>query len=120
MAQPLADALTSRLGGRIRRRQVVLLACVLALDSADLATVGSVAGELERGLRISNVQLGLLVSLPSLAGAMATIPVGVLTDRVTRIPLLAGSVLVWSVAMVFSGLASSFAMLLVTRVALGP
>ena len=98
---------------------VVLLACVLALDSADMATVGSVAGELERGLRISNVQLGLLVSLPSLVGALATIPVGVLTDRATRIPLLAGSVLVWSVAMVLSGLASSFAMLLITRVALG-
>jgi predicted MFS family arabinose efflux permease len=96
-----------------------LLACVLALDSADMATVGSVAGELERGLRISNVQLGLLVSLPSLVGALATIPVGVLTDRATRIPLLAGSVLVWSMAMVLTGLASPFAMLLITRVALG-
>ena len=119
MAQPIADALANTLGGRVRRRVVVLLACVLALDSADLATVGSVAGELERGLHISNVQLGLLVSLPSLVGALATIPVGILTDRVTRVPMLAGSVLAWSVAMALSGLASSFAMLLVTRVALG-
>lgn len=55
LARPISDALAKRLGGRVRRRVVVLLACVLALDTADLATVGSVAGELERGLHISDV-----------------------------------------------------------------
>ncbi len=98
---------------------VVLLACVLALDTADMATIGAVAGELEHGLGISNAELGLLVSVPSLIGALATIPVGVLTDRVVRVRLLTGSVLVWSVAMGASGLAVSFVMLLITRVALG-
>ncbi len=107
------------MGGRIRRRVVILLACVLALDTADMATIGATAGELEHGLGISNAQLGLLVSVPSLIGALATIPVGVLADRVLRVRLLAGSVLVWSIAMAASGLATSFAMLLITRVALG-
>lgn len=119
MAHRVADRIAAQSGGRQRRTAVLLLACVLALDTADLATVGAIAGELERGLRISNVQLGLLVAIPSLVGAVATVPVGVLTDRVRRVPLLWGSVLIWGIAMVACGLANGFGMLLATRVALG-
>ncbi len=50
---------------------------------------------------------------------MATLPVGQLTDRVPRVPLLAGSILLWSLAMIVGGLASSYEWLLASRVALG-
>jgi predicted MFS family arabinose efflux permease len=119
VAHRVGDWITAQSGGRQRRTAVLLLACVLALDTADLATVGAIAGQLERGLRISNVQLGLLVAIPSLVGAVATVPVGVLTDRVRRVPLLWGSVMIWGIAMVACGLANGFGMLLATRVALG-
>lgn len=102
-----------------RTRTIVLLAGVLALDSADLATVGAVAVSLERSLHIGDLELGLLASVVSLTAAAATIPIGWLTDRVRRVPLLAGSLGIWSLATLASGAAVSFAMLLVTRLALG-
>jgi MFS family permease len=98
---------------------VLLLAAALALESADLATIGAVGSELERSLGISHGQLGLLASAGSIAGALATLPMGVLADRVTRARLLAASVGVWAVAMLASGAAGSFTTLLMTRVGLG-
>jgi predicted MFS family arabinose efflux permease len=106
-------------GGRRRARALFLLACVLALDTADVSTIGAIAGRLEPALSLSNTELGLLVAVPALAAAVATVPVGVLTDRVNRVRLMSVSVLVWGVAMVASGLTGSFGLLLVTRVALG-
>lgn len=119
LAQALADRLSAAVGGPARTRVVVLLACVLALDSADKATVGAVAGELERALHITNTGLGLLAALPSLVGAIATIPLGMLTDRRRRVPLLTASIVMWSAAMILSGASASFGMLLVMRTALG-
>lgn len=98
---------------------VILLGLVLALDCADISTVGAVAGKLEAALRISNFQLGLLASLPSALIAVATIPIGLLTDRVRRVPLLALGIVLWSVAQAVSGASTSFAMLLLVRLALG-
>ncbi|MGH2864608.1 MAG: MFS transporter [Solirubrobacteraceae bacterium] len=96
-----------------------LLACVLALNSADASAVGAAAGPLKQALHIDFTELGLLVSLPALTGAAATLPVGALTDRVRRTALLAGSLILWSGAMFASGAASSFQMLLIASVALG-
>jgi MFS family permease len=98
---------------------LLLLACVLALDTADVSMIGAIAGKLEPALSLSNTELGLLASVPSLFAAAATFPIGMLTDRVARVPVLAIGVLVWSVAMAASAVAGSFEMLLLTRVALG-
>src|SRR5438552_8574681 len=72
------------LGGGLRARVVVLLAAVLGLASADAVTVGASATALRGALHISNTDIGLLVSVTSLVGAMATLPFGVLADRVRR------------------------------------
>lgn len=106
-------------GGRVRGRVLFLLACVLALATADTATIGAIAGRLETSLSLSNTELGLLVAVPSLAAAVATVPIGMLSDRVNRVRLTAASVILWSVAMLAGGLAQSFGMLLLTRLALG-
>jgi MFS family permease len=102
-----------------RTPTIAMLAGVLALDSADLATVGAVAVSLERSLHIDDLELGVLASVVSLTAALATLPMGWMTDRMPRVPLLAGSIALWSVAMVASGAAISFPMLLLTRLALG-
>ena len=107
------------IGGSARLRVIALFAGVLMLNSADQATVGAVATELERSMHISNTELGLIAAVAALAGAIATIPVGMLTDRVHRINLLAGSIVLWSVAMLASAFAPSFSALVATRVALG-
>ncbi len=106
-------------GGPLRARVIFLLACILALDTADVSMIGAIAGKLERALSLSNTQLGLLAAVPSLFAAAATIPVGMLTDRVNRVRMIAASVIMWSVAMALSGVARSFEMLLLTRMALG-
>jgi predicted MFS family arabinose efflux permease len=106
-------------GGPARRRVVVTLALVLALDSADKATLGVNATQLERGLHIGTARFGLLLTLSSAVGALATIPAGALVDRVDRTRLLAIGVAAWGVAMLLSGVASGYAFLLCARLGLG-
>lgn len=106
-------------GGPARLRVVVLLACVLALDAADTATVSALASQLERAFGIGNAAVGLLVSVSTGIGAIATLPIGMLVDRVTRTRLLTVSIVVWSVATAAGGASMSYPMLIVTRLALG-
>jgi MFS family permease len=97
----------------------VLLAAVLALSSADTATVGASATQLRASLHIDNTDIGLLVAVNSAVAAVFSIPCGFLADRVRRTRLLGGSVFLWGIAMLFSATAGSFDRLLLTRLALG-
>jgi MFS family permease len=98
---------------------ITLFAAVLALNGADASTVGAVAPQLESSLHIGNTDLGLLSSVSLLVGAVFTLPIGLLVDRTRRMPLLAISIVLWSVASLLSALARSFDGLLLTRLALG-
>jgi MFS family permease len=108
-----------QVGGTARARVITVFACVLALNGADASTVGAIAPQLEAGLHIGNADLGLLSSVTLLVGAAFTIPVGLLVDRGRRVPLLAFTIVLWSVASLFSAFAGSFSTLLLARVALG-
>ncbi len=98
---------------------VGLLAAVLALQAADLATVGAVGAELESAFGLSHIELAILASVASLLGAVATLPFGVLADRLPRVRLLALVVALWGVVSGVAGLADSFAVLLGSRLFLG-
>src|SRR5437588_748713 len=89
LAHPV-ERITDAVGGPARARVIVLLACVLGVNSADFGTVGAVASQLEASLHLSNTKLGLLVAVPAFAAAAATLPVGWATDRFRRVPLLTG------------------------------
>jgi MFS family permease len=106
-------------GGPARGRTLLLLAMVLGLDTADLGSIGSIAGELEKALSLSNTQLGLLAAVPSLFAALASVPAGALADRTCRVRLLWIGMLCWGAAEGISALAGSYAALLLIRVALG-
>jgi MFS family permease len=108
-----------RAGGPARARVIVMFAAVLALNGADTATVGAVAPQLEHALHIGDTKIGLLSSVSLLIGAICTIPVGLLVDRTKRMPLLAISIILWSLATLFSAFAGSYSSLLLTRLALG-
>ncbi|MEU6414728.1 MFS transporter [Microbispora sp. NPDC046933] len=110
---------TGAVGGPARFQVIAILACVLALDAADKGTVGAVAVELKESLGITNTGLGSLTAVSSASAALAVIPVGVLTDRVRRVRLLAASVVLWVLAMLAGGLADSYQWLLLSRLALG-
>ncbi|MFC0506448.1 MFS transporter [Micromonospora costi] len=107
------------LGGPRRTRVVLLLASVLALNSADTGTIGAAADQLESDLGISHAQLGLLASVSSGIGALASVPLGVLADRTNRVRLLVVTVALWAVAMVAGGLAPDYWWLLASRLLLG-
>jgi MFS family permease len=107
------------LGGPLRVRVIVVLACVLALSSADSATVGASAVALRHALKIDNTDIGLLVAVSSAVAALFSLPFGVLADRVQRTPMLAIATVTWGAAMIWSATASSFGGLLVARLALG-
>jgi predicted MFS family arabinose efflux permease len=118
-AGSFARRLSRLLGGEERTRVILVLAAVLGLSGADVATVGASASELRSGLHITNTDIGLLVSVSSLVGAVATLPFGVLADRVTRTRILGGTIMLWGVAMLWSATASNFTELLWTRLFLG-
>ena len=111
--------MTFTLGGPTRTQVVAVLAGVLALSSADVATVGASAIELRQHLHIDNTDIGLLVAVSSLVGAVAALPFGVLADRVRRTWTLGCAVTLWGIAMLWSATAGSFGKLLLARLALG-
>ena len=115
VARRTSEHLQHTLGGRERARVMVALACVLALASADSATVGASALCLRRSLHISNTDIGLLVTVSSLVAAVASLPFGVMADRFRRTRTLGLAVLAWGVAMVWSATVSSFGKLLLAR-----
>lgn len=110
---------THRLGGATRARVILLLACVLALSSADVATVGASATQLKQGLHISNTGIGSLVTVTALVAAVASVPFGVLADRVRRVRTLGAAVALWGAAMVWSASVGNFTDLLFARLFLG-
>jgi MFS family permease len=118
----VADAvgkLDDTLGGPARRHVVVVLALVLGLDSADQATVGASATQLRDAFSLTNTDIGLLIAVTGLTGAAATLPFGVLVDRISRIRLLAVAAMLWGAAMAVCAAAPSFGFLLVARLGLG-
>lgn len=106
-------------GGPARTRVILLFAGVFAMGSADLGMLGALARELEGSFRISHTQLGLLATMSSGVGALATIPMGVLADQVIRVRLMIYTIVLWSTALLAGGAAQSYLWLLLSRLALG-
>lgn len=83
------------------------------MESADLATVGAVAPQLQAAFGISETQLGLLAAVSTFVGALATVPFGALADRTTRTCLLVGAILGTVSADTGQALAQTFGLMLV-------
>ncbi len=115
----LGEQVAVRLGGPERAQAIICLAAILALSAADGGTIGAVAPQLRADLGASNTDIGLLTAASSAIAAIASVPAGVLTDRVNRVRLMVASILVWVVAMCVGGAAPSFEVLLLSRLALG-
>ena len=86
------SSLTTRLagaaGGPQRVKPLVLLALVVGLQAADAGTVGALVVPLKQSLHIDNTQVGLLVTVSTGVGALATLVAGPLADRIVRVRLL--------------------------------
>jgi len=84
MSRNVEGPLEDLVGGPARLRIIVMLACILALDAADKATLGAVAAQLKPALHINNLEIGLLVAVTVASSALLTLPFGVLVDRFNR------------------------------------
>ncbi len=100
-------------------KPIVLLALVVGLQSADGGTVGALVVSLKQSLHINDIQVGLLVTVSTGVGALATLLAGPLADRTARVRLLWMALLVCSAAMALSAAAPSYGWLLASRVGLG-
>ena len=95
------------------------MACVLALNSADSATVGAAATQLRSALHIDNADIGILVAVSSLVAAVASVPFGIVADKFRRTRVLGLTIVTWGGAMIWSATAGSFSELLWARLFLG-
>jgi predicted MFS family arabinose efflux permease len=102
-----------------RRRAILALAGVLALDGADRTALGALAPALMAEFAVGNAAIGLLASAFAIVGAIAIVPIGILTDRARRITILVVCIGIWCVAMGLAAAAWSFALLFAARVTLG-
>ena len=97
---------------------VTLLTLVMTIDYADRTVLSAMGPTIKRVFSLSNTRYGLLSAVLGIVGALATLPAGALVDRVRRTRLLAGSVGAWPLAMLATGAATSFSMLLGSRMVL--
>jgi MFS family permease len=102
-----------------RRRDGLVIACVVALAKADAAAIGVVAPTLRADLHLSVAQLGLLASLASGTGAIFALPAGGLVDRRHRPTVVAVALVIWSLTLGLAGFATGLLVLAVARVVSG-
>lgn len=112
------SAAANRVGGRRRLRAIAILSAVIALDGADKGTVSATADDIKNVFHVGNTEIGVLLTVVSVVSAVLTVPMGVLTDRIRRTRLLAISIVGWAVAVLLSGMATSFIFLLVSQIGL--
>ena len=109
----------SVLSDRRHRVAIGVLAAVLALDGADRTALGALAPALKAEFHIGNTEIGLLASAFAIVGALAIVPIGILTDRARRVTILVVCVGIWCAAMGVAAAAMSFALLFAARITLG-
>jgi MFS family permease len=86
------------------------------LDASEFLSASNVIG---REMHLSLGEIGALASAFTIFLTVSIIPIGLLADRMRRSQVIAACLAVWSLATAFTGLASNFAGLFVTRMVTG-
>jgi predicted MFS family arabinose efflux permease len=100
------------------RVALALLAFMLALDYGDRTLIGAMGPTIKTAFHIGNTDLGLLATAVNIVAALTALPIGMLTDRVHRMRLLAIAVVLWTGATIIVGASVSFLMLFGSRLLL--
>lgn len=102
------------------RYVLALLLVSYTMNSMDRAMLAILLGPISSEFSLSDTQLGLLTGIAFAAVySLLGIPAAALADRTSHRNVLAGSILVWSVATVTCGVAGGFAGLLLARIGTG-
>lgn len=108
------------LGPAYRRRFIALMLPVSVLNFADRAVFSALAQTIKSDMALSDLQLGLLQGLVfALLYAAVGLPIGRLAERVSRTRIISAAAAVWSLATAATGVAGSFAQLVVARLLVG-
>lgn len=109
--------------GRSRRHELAIVAVLCftwGVVSVEYLTVGYLAPFIEPALRLSNTQIGILVSGFCVPFGLSSYATGAIADRFgKRRQLIVGVLLAFSAASVLSGFATSFLTLLAARLLMG-
>jgi MFS transporter, Spinster family, sphingosine-1-phosphate transporter len=104
-------------GLRYRSYLLTVLLIILAFNYVDRLALALLLQDIKTDLQLSDSQLGLLTGLAfALFYAVMGIPLARWADRGNRVFIIAGTTLLWSVAVALCGVAASFVQLLLIRV----
>ena len=109
----------SHLLNRYQLRLLAILALINFVNFADRLLVPPLVPLLREQFSLTSAQLALLQGVLQIVLAVATIPFGVLADRMSRTRIIASGVVFWSLATFLTGLAHTFALLLLARALVG-
>ncbi|MBX7219598.1 MAG: MFS transporter [Blastocatellia bacterium] len=96
-----------------------ILTLTQLLNYVDRQVVAPLLPHIQRELNLSDTQAGMLGTGFMIVHSLMAIPLGVLADKWDRRKIVSLGLAFWSIATVFSGLASSFVHLLGARAAIG-
>ncbi len=96
-----------------------VLFAINLLNFYDRQALGPLIEPIRKEFHLTDTQLGLLGTIFTILYAIVGVPFGRLTDSRSRKRLLAAGMMVWSALTAASGLAVSYAMLLLTRLGVG-
>jgi MFS transporter, Spinster family, sphingosine-1-phosphate transporter len=100
-------------------RVLLILMLVNFVNYVDRQIIFSLFPAIRRDFSLSFVQLGYLATAFTVVLSLASFPLGMLADRISRRAVISAGVLFWSGATFFSGLAGSFRSLLAARALVG-
>ncbi len=106
----------SRVGAK---RALLLLLAINLFNYLDRTVLNALSSPIRGQFQLSEESFGFLTTVFLYAYMIGAPLLGVLAVRMSRWWLIAGSVALWSLASGFTGLASSYALLLTTRVLVG-
>ena len=96
-------------------RVLLILMLVNFVNYVDRQIVFALFPAIRRDFSLSFVQLSYLATAFTVVLSLASFPLGMLADRISRRAVISAGVLFWSGATFFSGLAGSFRALLIAR-----
>ncbi|GAA0319656.1 MFS transporter [Sphingomonas oligophenolica] len=93
---------------------------VAVFNFADRSVLAVLAQPIKRDLELSDFQLGILQGVAfAFLYAILGLPIGRLAERFSRVKIVAGAILFWSIMTAACGLIGSFTQLLLCRVGVG-
>jgi MFS family permease len=115
-----APSVPPLLSARYKTWLVLVLLFVSTLNFADRAVLSVLAQPIKEDLRLTDADLGMLQGLGfAILYSVLGLPLGWLAERVSRKRMIAICVALWSLMSAASGVASSFATMLLSRVGVG-